>query len=128
MKRIALVLLLAFAMLLPLGASASDVPDGTDCRAGNAEPYKMGSEADRGAVCVTYEDPYGQNTTILYVGGEASPEGGPGSTAGMPCGAIIVANVTVRGKADWDNGGADGVKGDNPNTPQNEAADDEHCD
>lgn len=46
----------------------------------------------------------------------------------MPCGAIIVAGQTVYGTDDWDNGGADGVKGDDPNTAQNEAADDEHCD
>lgn len=117
MKKISVVLLLAVAMLLPLGASAGDVPDGADCRAGQAPVYSMGNEADRGQVCVQadYGYPYPRTITLLYIGGEASAE----NSGGMPCGAIIVAGQTVYGTDDWDNPDPDG----NPNTN-----DGRHCD
>lgn len=118
MRKVLLVVVLAFAMILPLGAFANDVPDGADCRDGGAAPATLavagGGEADRGAACVSND-----GTALLYVGGEiqAEEEGNP--DYGNACGAIIVNGEEVAGSHDWDNAGADGIEG---------TSDDEHCD
>lgn len=115
MRRVALVVLLALAMLVPFASLASDVPDGQDCRDGNAAPATAaaanGGETDRGAACVNAD-----GTTVLYIGGEAQSEDDPGT--GGACGAIIIAGETQTGEDDWDNAGEDGIAG---------TADDQHC-
>lgn len=115
MRRFAVALLLTLGMTIPMGAMASDVPDGQDCRNGNAAPASLGAtsgaDADRGAACV-----HANGTTVFYLGGEAQSEDDPGT--GGACGSFIVADQTLTGTDDWDNAGADGVKG---------TADDEHC-
>lgn len=117
MRKVLLVLALASAMVLPLGAFANDVPDGEDCRNG-AAPATLaaagGGEADRGAACVA-----ANGTVLLYVGGEAQAEEEGNPTYGNACGAIIVGGQELAGSHDWDNAGPDGVAG---------TADDEHCD
>lgn len=114
MKRIGLAGLLAVAVLVPLGAQADDIPDGAACQAGTADPVTLGSEPDRGAVCV-----HAYGTTVFYIGGEAQAEEEGDPAFGGACGAIIVMDEEVAGDPDWDNAGADGEVG---------TADDEHCD
>ncbi|HVF12911.1 MAG TPA: hypothetical protein VNA87_07485 [Actinomycetota bacterium] len=115
MRRLGITLLLALGLLIPMGAMANDVPDGQDCRDGNAAPASLGAtsgaDADRGAACV-----HAGGTTVFYLGGEAQSEDNPGS--GGACGSLIVAGNTLQGTDDWDNAGADGIEG---------TADDEHC-
>lgn len=117
MRKVLLVLALAFAMVLPLGAFANDVPDGEDCRNG-AAPATLaaagGGEADRGAACVA-----ANGTVLLYVGGEAQADEPANQGYGNACGAIIVGDQVLAGDSDWNNNGPDGVAG---------TADDEHCD
>src|SRR5687767_9816969 len=117
MRRFFVAALLALGMLVPMGAMAHDVPDGQDCRDGNAAPAALGAtsgqDSDRGAACVN-----AGGTTVFYLGGEAQSEDDPGT--GGACGAVIVADNSLTGadNDDWDNAGADGIEG---------TADDEHC-
>src|SRR5688572_14543206 len=115
MRKLAISLLMALGLLVPMGAMANDIPDGQDCRDGNAAPVTLaatsGGETDRGAGCVN-----ANGTTVFYLGGDGQSEDDPGT--GGACGAIIIADNTVTGTDDWDNAGADGIEG---------TADDEHC-
>ena len=110
-----MVALLAIVMVVPMAARANDVPDGQDCRDGNAAPVTLaalsGGETDRGEACAN-----AGGVTVFYIGGEIQSEDNPGT--GGACGSLIVGGSTVTGTDDWDNAGADGVPG---------TADDEHC-
>lgn len=101
MKRFIAAAAVAALMFVPSFAGADDIEDGADCRSGSAEPVALGAangeDADRGSFCV-----HANGTTVLYVGGEAQSETDPGT--GGACGAIIVADQTLSGTDDWDNG------------------------
>lgn len=115
MKKLLLATMLAALAVAPFAAQADDIPDGADCAStADSGVYASESEQDRAALCLNAE-----GTTVFYIGGEAQAEEEGDPAFGGACGAIIVADSTVAGNADWDNAGADGEAG---------TADDEHCD
>ena len=77
----------------PFAVQADDINDASECRAGTADPIRVGAvenagdvdNADRGSVCI-----HNGGDAVLYVGGEAQAEEDGNPSFGGACGAIIV--------------------------------------
>ncbi len=101
MRRFLITCLLATVAIVPLASQADDVNDAAECRAGTADPVRVGAaadpgnvdNADRGSVCV-----HSGGDAVVYVGGEAQAEENPGT--GGACGAVIVGGENLTGSSE----------------------------